>query len=232
MTELLQKLHPHSQGFSDQIYFLDKLWLVLPQAHQTAQDAITYIFRSKEKVLIYAVNGAITKGKWEYLDYAHALVLEIGTESFMYNLGFLNSETFILKKQGIEDFLILVNESHSYTNSDQLLSALEQRYLTPPPSTTNLSPAPTPTIEESIADENLIITPQKPKFKERYSWLYHALKSFQKTIPLLVCFLFPLWLAAKQTPTANGSSWAGICMILIVVLIPLYIVIWIWDRFL
>jgi len=97
---VLPKVRPFSEDLREEEYWLGKRWLEVTDSHDPS-GAILHIFLEEGEYL-HSLEGNITKGMWRTLDGTNTLILELpgmmGDE--LYDLVFLDSTFFILKKHG------------------------------------------------------------------------------------------------------------------------------------
>ncbi len=87
------------------------------------------IFRKKNHELLISENGNVIKGKWEFLIQNKSLLLEEGSVTNMFNQCFIDDSVIILKKDGTDNYLLLVNENKIKEKiTSDILKNLEKKY--------------------------------------------------------------------------------------------------------
>lgn len=69
---------------------------------------IVYIFRDQNELLI-SKNGEVEKGRWEHLG-GDSILIEIDNKAYLFKQGFYNNYVLGLKKDGINEYAIMINE--------------------------------------------------------------------------------------------------------------------------
>jgi hypothetical protein len=110
-------------------------------------DRCVYIFRKENKELLISLNGAVEKGKWDYIPSMNSLIIERKTGTTLYKKGFFDDSVMILQIDGTDDFQLFANENRIESTLDKLLEKTEFKYLN------NSKP-----IKENLIKRNTIIT--------------------------------------------------------------------------
>lgn len=136
LDEAIDTVVPKVQGYSsdlrDENSYLDKRWVEIRDTDDF-HEAVLYIFRKGGECLI-SLEGNIVKGSWKYLQESNTWLWSSGKGEELYDLIFLNSTFFILKKHGNKQrhrkYFVLVTEgmARRFNWRDMFLS-LHNQYL-------------------------------------------------------------------------------------------------------
>jgi hypothetical protein len=131
MKAYLENLIPRLQKFSEKLdntaVFTEHPWVLIDEETNTRQ---VLIFRNKDNELLVSQNGKVEKGKWEYLVHLKSLLIERNNEIFLFNQGFMDDSVMILKKDGLQEYQVLVNENKVKDfKIEKVLKDLEVRYI-------------------------------------------------------------------------------------------------------
>ena len=111
MTDQFKNLLVHLAKSSTELIkmslFLEHPWIIV---NEEIQDKIIYIFRRKKNELILSINGIVEKGRWEFLKKLNLLLIEKDIGTILYKQCFIDHMLLILKKDGSNEYLVLVNE--------------------------------------------------------------------------------------------------------------------------
>lgn len=129
LGSLLPKLKRYSARLDDLSLFVDQPWVKVDGNGSRT----VYVFRKGGELLI-AKNGDVSSGKWSYLDYMDALLLQNSQEEKkLYNCGFLDDAVMALKKDGREEYMLLANENKLEEQTlERVMGRLNQKYLSSP----------------------------------------------------------------------------------------------------
>lgn len=110
MKVFIESILPKISGFSEK---LDKLTLIVdePWVIIDDKDIHTKLIFRKDNTLLISENGNVTLGKWDLLNKAKSILLEINSSLKLYNHGFLDEGILILKIDGGSDYFVLVNQN-------------------------------------------------------------------------------------------------------------------------
>lgn len=88
MKIFIESILPKISGFSEK---LDKLTLIVdePWVIIDDKDINTKLIFRKDNTLLISENGNVTLGKWDLLNKAKSILLEINSSLKLYNHGFL-----------------------------------------------------------------------------------------------------------------------------------------------
>ncbi|MCD8433527.1 hypothetical protein LNJ05_12220 [Tenacibaculum finnmarkense genomovar ulcerans] len=132
-SDLIPKIQRYSKKLDDLTNITNANWIIIEEIFNSKK---TYIFRPNNQLII-STDGSVEKRKWEYIE-NNSLLIDIENESFLFKLGFLDANFFILKLDNKNEYLFLVNENifDEYKNSiNNISSVLENKYLTQYPKT-------------------------------------------------------------------------------------------------
>lgn len=105
MTEYLDKIIPMVRRWGEDLregkFYEDKPWLEVSDS-ETFYDTVLHFFNAGGEYL-RSVNGNVGGGSWRYMESANKLLLEYKGKTELYDLAFLNSKFFILKKHGVHE---------------------------------------------------------------------------------------------------------------------------------
>ena len=98
---ILPKVRPWSEDLYEQQYYLNTRWLEIRDDNQF-HEAILHIFQ-EEGAYMRSVDGNISQGTWQLLPRSNTLILnrvveDTVVQSELFDLAFLNSDFFVLKK--------------------------------------------------------------------------------------------------------------------------------------
>ena len=71
----------------------------------------TYIFREKNNELLVVRDGHVQKGSWELLTLSNSILINDGIGEMLYNIDFFCNEGIILRKENMQEFLILIKRN-------------------------------------------------------------------------------------------------------------------------
>jgi len=86
----------------------------------------TYIFREKNQELLVAQAGLVKKGKWEILILSNSILINDGKQEILFNIVFFGNVGVILKKENVDEYLILVKRSKTNLQSQPLHYVIER----------------------------------------------------------------------------------------------------------
>lgn len=114
--ERLSHLHQNSVHLSKLIEFS---WILYsPDQEQTKT---TYIFREKNNELLVVNDGQVQKGTWEILILSNSMLISNGEVEILYNIDFFCDDGFILRKENMNEYLVLIKRSKHQLQSKSLL---------------------------------------------------------------------------------------------------------------
>jgi hypothetical protein len=106
LNNLILRLKQFSENLDKKEIFIEIPWIVMDN-NLTQQK---FIFK-RNGDLIIALNGQVTIGKWEYLATAKSLLINRIQDMILLNQIFIDPAVMVLKKDSLDDYLILVNEN-------------------------------------------------------------------------------------------------------------------------
>ncbi|MGV1013288.1 MAG: hypothetical protein ACOYBS_12660 [Flavobacterium sp.] len=127
ISDLIPKIQRYSQKLDNLTLLTNQHWVVIDELENSK---LVYIFRSNSELLI-SKNGNIKKGKWEFLG-NNSLLIEENENSFMFIHGFFDENILALKKDGLDDYSILINENKfekELNSLENVISFLSNTYL-------------------------------------------------------------------------------------------------------
>lgn len=89
----------------------------------------TYIFREKNNELLVVQDGEVQKGKWEVLILSNSILINDGKVEMLYNIDFFCDEGIVLRKENMQEYLILVKRNKNQWESKELLEIFNGFYL-------------------------------------------------------------------------------------------------------
>ena len=103
LDQIIPKIKPWGEDLYEREYYLDTRWLEIRDDEQF-HESVLHIFREENEYLI-SIDGNITLGIWEILNKSNTIIIKktVGDSvitSELYDLAFLNSDFFILRKHG------------------------------------------------------------------------------------------------------------------------------------
>jgi hypothetical protein len=114
--ERLSNLHQNSIHLSKLIEFS---WILYtPNQEQTTT---TYIFREKNNELLVVNDGHVQKGSWEILILSNSMLISNGEVEMLYNIDFFCDEGCILRKENMNEYLVLIKRSKHQLQSKDLM---------------------------------------------------------------------------------------------------------------
>lgn len=127
LLDIIPKIQSYSYKLDNIALLANKHWVLITDERE---EKTVYIFRSNNELLL-AVNGNVTKGRWEYLS-EDSLLIDISDKSYLFKHGFLDSEIIALKSDNKDNYSVLVNENNyngGLNSINSLYKFLETKYL-------------------------------------------------------------------------------------------------------
>lgn len=126
LRRILPRISEQSQRLDNLALLTDHPWVEVSEAG----DRTLYIFRSKDNELLVSKDGEVTSCSWEYLEYANSLLIEVDGNRRLYQQGFIDPAVLVLRLDGQEEFLTLVNQNKiDEVQAKQVQAWLERKYL-------------------------------------------------------------------------------------------------------
>ena len=153
MKIFLEGILPQILGFSKK---LDKLILIVdePWVIISENDSFMKLIFRQNNTLLVSENGNVSLGKWDLLNKADSLLLEINNSLKLYSHGFLDEAILILKIDGGTDYLILVNQNR--IPDLNYVSYIENKYGNPNTQSTKKTSSPLQDKEYIKTDRGVI----------------------------------------------------------------------------
>lgn len=137
VEDLVADIYPFSEDLYEVSYFLEKNWLEISEHDK---HDVLHIFRDQNQY-IYSVDGRIIEGSWSMVEDTNVMILERpdiqgGEEKILYELAFLNSDFFILKRHGkriaLERQFLVMGREHLVRNKpwQEALDLIETQHET------------------------------------------------------------------------------------------------------
>ena len=100
---IIPLVRPWGEDLYETEYYLDTRWLEIRDEDEF-HESVLHIFQEENSYLL-SIDGNIAKGEWRFLPKSNTLILEQTVDgsvvkSELYDLAFMNSDFFILKKHG------------------------------------------------------------------------------------------------------------------------------------
>lgn len=105
LTHLIPQLSQFSKGLDDFALFADHPWVQVGGEGRTV-----FVFRKGGELLV-SRNGDVGTARWEHLPALRSIVVEKDGQKTLYNQGFLDDAILALKKDGVDEYLLLGNEN-------------------------------------------------------------------------------------------------------------------------
>jgi hypothetical protein len=126
VTDIIDKISRHSKKLESASLIANKHWVLISEQGDAK---VTYFFRDKDELII-AVNGIVTKGKWEFLS-RDSLIISTSEMSILCHISFFDSNVLALTIDGRSGYAFFVNQDFfDKLSSIELLSSfLAKKYL-------------------------------------------------------------------------------------------------------
>jgi hypothetical protein len=108
----------------DQVKLIGFSWISYVLDEETKQS--TYIFREENQELLVAQDGLVKKGKWEILILSNSILINDGHQEILFNIVFFGNVGIILKKENVDEYLILIKRSKTNLQSQPLHYVIER----------------------------------------------------------------------------------------------------------
>ncbi|MCD6179504.1 MAG: hypothetical protein J7K39_06335 [Bacteroidales bacterium] len=121
-TEVLKEIEHLSYLHQNTIHpskLLEFSWILYTT--NTEQAATTYIFRERNNELLIVNDGRVQKGNWEILVLSNSMLISNGEVEMLYNIDFFCDEGFILRKENMDEYLVLIKRSKKQLQTKSLL---------------------------------------------------------------------------------------------------------------
>lgn len=101
----IEYIVPRVQAWSEDLweekFYVNKRWKEIRDA-DTYHEVVLHLFMPGGEYLV-SLDGDISKGAWRYLKDSNTFIIDYGGRSQLFDLVFLNSDFFILKKHGDQE---------------------------------------------------------------------------------------------------------------------------------
>ena len=87
-----------SEDLWEENFYINKRWKEIRDA-DTYHEVVLHMFMAEGEYMV-VVDGDVSKGTWRYLKESNTFIVEYGGKSSLFDLYFLNSDFFILRKHG------------------------------------------------------------------------------------------------------------------------------------
>lgn len=99
LDRIIPTVRSWSEDLREEKFFVNKSWMEI-RDDENFHEAVLHFFNAGGEYLI-STDGDVTTGKWRYLDHSNKFILEPPKgEPELYELAFLDTQFFILKKHG------------------------------------------------------------------------------------------------------------------------------------
>jgi hypothetical protein len=102
LEQSIEFIVPRVQSWSEDLweekFYTNKRWKEIRDA-DTYHEIVLHMFMSGGEYLV-VIDGDITKGGWHYMKETNTFIVDYGGKSTLFDLVFLNSDFFILRKHG------------------------------------------------------------------------------------------------------------------------------------
>ena len=128
LKRILPRISEQSQRIDNLALLTNNPWVEVSEG----RDRTLYIFRSQNNELLVSRNGEVTSCSWEFLEYANSLLIEVDGNRRLYQQGFIDPAVLVLRLDGQDEFLTLVNQNKiEEVQGQQVQAWLENKYLPP-----------------------------------------------------------------------------------------------------
>jgi len=98
LDNILPLIRPWSEDLYEEDYYLNTRFLEV-RDDEHFHETILYIFRPKGELMVVR-DGDINTARWKTLPNSNTMILDQGNRSELFDLAFMNSDFFILRKHG------------------------------------------------------------------------------------------------------------------------------------
>lgn len=85
----------------------------------------TFIFREEKQELLVVQEGLVKKGKWELLILSNSILINDGSQELLFNIVYFGNVGLILKKENLDEYLILIKRSKANLQSESIGIVIE-----------------------------------------------------------------------------------------------------------
>jgi hypothetical protein len=124
LKDIFPKIIRFSKELDDLAILTNKSWVLLNEEVGVHE---VWIFRSNND-LIVSKNGIAIKGKWEFIQEANSLYIEVGEYQRLINKAFIDDVALLLRLDGDKDIIALANEN-KINEAFKINEYIENQYL-------------------------------------------------------------------------------------------------------
>ena len=110
MKTYIENILPRISKFSEQLnkltLLLDEPWVIV-----NGDGGFVKLIFKKDNSILVSKNGEVSIGKWELLNKANSLLIQIESSTKLYNHCFLDKAVMILKMDGGNEYMTLLNQN-------------------------------------------------------------------------------------------------------------------------
>lgn len=106
ILSLLPRLSQFSKGLNNSAILVDQPWIFLNEQGQQTK----FVFRPNQELLV-SINGAVQKGRWEYLTAMDALLIEHGNQTQLFSQAFIDKGILVLNRDNTTELFVLINSN-------------------------------------------------------------------------------------------------------------------------
>lgn len=138
LDAIIPKIKIVSEDISEEKYYLDTRWLEI-RDDDDFHEKVLHIFKNDSGAdevesdvtmeYLQSINGNVAKGTWRRLSKSNTVIIEYLRTHELYDLAFLNSNFFVLRKHGNHHqrkYFFLVKES--YAGNKEWLALINDLY--------------------------------------------------------------------------------------------------------
>ena len=127
INHILPDIRPWSEDLYEQENYMNKPWREFKD-DESFRDTVVHFFKEGREFMT-SVNGDIDRGSWELMEETNQMILGRARNTELYDMVFLNSDFFILKKHGTNKYFVLGSERTTKSLSwREYAEALSQVY--------------------------------------------------------------------------------------------------------
>ncbi|MEM0993844.1 MAG: hypothetical protein AAF847_01725 [Bacteroidota bacterium] len=109
ISYILPSIRPWGEDLYEKENYLNKPWKEF-RDDESFRDTVVYFFKEGREFMI-SINGDVSRGSWELMEENNQMILDKSRNMELYDLAFLNSNFFILRKHGTNKYFVLGSES-------------------------------------------------------------------------------------------------------------------------
>ncbi|MCR8667089.1 hypothetical protein NO995_05305 [Aestuariibaculum sp. M13] len=126
--DIIPKIQRFSQKLDDLTILTNKHWVIF---NESSSEKNVFIFREKNNQLLISNNGKIEKGTWEYLG-NNSILIDRDSGTFLFKHGFIDDCVLALKVDGVEEYVLLLNEEwleNQIGSLESIFDFLNKKYI-------------------------------------------------------------------------------------------------------